>query len=90
MFPAACWRRTPEDRLASAKAAITRLLEHIRGDLLVQVVVEIPKKLSHHQEELLREFAKTERKGVLPQREGFVEKLANYLRQDEAEDKKKP
>ena len=62
----------------------------MRGDLLVQVVVEIPKKLSHHQEELLREFAKTESKGVLPQREGFVEKLANYLRQDEAEDKKKP
>ncbi len=59
-----------------------------RGDLLVQVVVEIPKKVSHHQEELLREFAKTERKGVLPQREGFVEKLANYLRSDEAEEKK--
>jgi molecular chaperone DnaJ len=61
-----------------------------RGDLLVQVVAEIPKKLSHRQEELLREFATTERKGVLPQRESFLEKLAGYLRQEKAEDKKKP
>jgi molecular chaperone DnaJ len=60
-----------------------------RGDLLVQVVAEIPKKLTHHQEELLREFAKTEKKGVLPQRENFLEKLAGYLRQDKAEDKQK-
>jgi molecular chaperone DnaJ len=60
-----------------------------RGDILVQVIVEIPKKLTHHQEELLAEFAKTDRKGVLPQREGFLEKLAGYLRQDKAEDKKK-
>ena len=59
-----------------------------RGDLLIQVVVEIPKKLTHHQEELLREFAKTEKKGVLPQRESFIEKLAGYLRPEEAEGKK--
>jgi len=61
-----------------------------RGDLLVQLVVEVPKKLSHRQEELLREFAEGERKGVLPQRESFLEKLAKYLGQDEAEGKKKP
>jgi len=60
-----------------------------RGDILVQMVVEIPKKLTRHQEELLREFAKTERKGVLPQREGFLEKLAKYLRHEEPEEKKK-
>jgi len=61
-----------------------------RGDLLVQMVVEIPKKLTSHQEELLREFTQTEHKGVLPQRESFLEKLASYLRQENAEDKKKP
>jgi molecular chaperone DnaJ len=61
---------------------------HGRGDLLIQVVVEIPKKLTHQQEELLREFAKTEKKGVLPQRESFIEKLAGYLRPAEAEGKK--
>ena len=59
-----------------------------RGDLLIQVVVEIPKKLTHHQEELLREFAKTEKKGVLPQRESFLEKLAGYLRPEKAEGRK--
>jgi molecular chaperone DnaJ len=60
-----------------------------RGDLLVQVIVEIPKKLTRRQEELLREFAATEHKGVLPQRESFLEKLAHYLGQNEAEGKKK-
>jgi molecular chaperone DnaJ len=58
-----------------------------RGDLLVQVIVEIPKKLSRRQEELLREFAMSEKKGVLPQRESFLEKLAEYLG-GKAEDKK--
>ena len=59
------------------------LHERGRGDILVQVVVEIPKKLTRKQEQLLREFAETENKGVLPQREGFLEKLAGYLRQNE-------
>ncbi|MCX5655745.1 MAG: molecular chaperone DnaJ [Planctomycetota bacterium] len=59
-----------------------------RGDLLVQLVVEVPKKLTSRQEELLREFASSERKGVLPQRESFLEKLAKYLKQDKAEGKK--
>jgi molecular chaperone DnaJ len=50
-----------------------------RGEILVQVVVEIPHKLSRRQQELLEEFARTEQKGFLPQRESFMEKLANYL-----------
>ena len=52
-----------------------------RGDILVQVVVEVPKGLSARQEELLRELAKTEEKGVLPHRESFLEKLAKHFRQ---------
>ncbi len=51
-----------------------------RGDILVQVVVEVPKRLSRRQEELLRELAATEEKGVLPHRESFLEKLAKHLR----------
>jgi molecular chaperone DnaJ len=51
-----------------------------RGDILVQVVVEVPKRLSKRQEEILREFAATEKKGVLPQRESFLEKLSRYFR----------
>ena len=52
-----------------------------RGDILVQVVAEIPKKLTRRQKDLLREFAETEKKGVLPQRESFLEKLAGYFSQ---------
>jgi molecular chaperone DnaJ len=60
-----------------------------RGDILVQVVVETPKKLTRRQETLLREFAETEKKGVLPQREGFLEKLAQYFAPHEDEKKDK-
>jgi molecular chaperone DnaJ len=49
------------------------------GDLLVQIVVEIPTRLTEKQEELLREFAKTENKSILPRTKGFVEKLKEYF-----------
>ena len=63
---------------------------HARGDILVQVVVEIPKKLSRRQQELLEEFAATEAKGHLPQRESFLEKLASYLAGTSKKEKGKP
>ena len=51
-----------------------------RGDLLVVVLVEVPKKLSDEQERLLREFAETENNNkILPHREGFWEKIKSYL-----------
>jgi len=50
-----------------------------RGALLVQVLVEIPKKLNKKQEKLLREFAETEDKSVLPESKGFLEKLRKYF-----------
>jgi molecular chaperone DnaJ len=49
------------------------------GDELVQVVVEIPKKLNSRQEELLREFAASENKSILPKTSGFFEKLKKYF-----------
>jgi molecular chaperone DnaJ len=49
------------------------------GDELVQIMVEIPTKLNAKQEELLREFAKTENKNVFPKANGFVEKLKKYF-----------
>lgn len=52
------------------------------GDELVQVLVEIPKKLDKKQESLLREFAKTEDKSVLPESKGFFDKLMDYLSGD--------
>jgi molecular chaperone DnaJ len=49
------------------------------GDELVHILVEIPKKLNSQQEELLRKFAETEDKTVLPKSKGFFEKLKQYF-----------
>lgn len=50
-----------------------------RGDLLVQVIVEVPRKLTRRQEELLRELAELEQKNVSPQRRSFLEMLRSWL-----------
>jgi molecular chaperone DnaJ len=50
-----------------------------RGDQLVRVSVEVPKKLTKRQDELLREFAKTEETNVSPQRKSFFEKLKSII-----------
>ncbi len=50
-----------------------------KGDVVVQVLVEIPKHLNKAQEALLREFAATEDRSVLPESKGFFEKLMDYL-----------
>jgi len=50
-----------------------------RGDQVVQVTVEIPGKLSHAQEDLLRKFAATEDDSVLPESKGFFERVREYL-----------
>ena len=49
------------------------------GDELVQITIEMPKRLNSRQEELLREFATTEDKNVMPQSRGFFEKLKKYF-----------
>ena len=51
-----------------------------RGDILVQVVVEIPKRLTKRQQDLLLELAEAEDAGAAPQRDAFRDKLAEYLR----------
>jgi molecular chaperone DnaJ len=45
------------------------------GDQLVQVTIETPARLNAKQQELLREFAKTENKTVSPKSVSFFEKL---------------
>jgi molecular chaperone DnaJ len=49
------------------------------GDLLVQVVIEVPKKLSKEEDTLLRELAELEHRYVAPERKGFFEKLKEYF-----------
>lgn len=50
-----------------------------RGQQIVQVVVEIPKRLSREQQDLLRKFATTEDNSVLPESKGFFERVKEYL-----------
>jgi len=49
------------------------------GDELVQITIETPAKLNAKQQELLREFAKTENKTVSPKSKRFFEKLKKYF-----------
>lgn len=50
-----------------------------RGGLLVQILIEIPRKLGKQQEKLLREFAKTEDHSIMPESKRFLEKLKDYF-----------
>ncbi len=49
------------------------------GDQLVQVNIEVPKKLQPRQEELLRELAELEHAHVSPHRKSFFEKVKDYF-----------
>ena len=49
------------------------------GDLLVQTFLEVPKRLSEQQEELLRDLAELENADVTPHRKSFLEKLKDYF-----------
>ena len=53
-----------------------------RGNQVVQAVIEIPRKLNREQEDLLRRFAATEDKNVLPESKGFFERVKEYLTGD--------
>lgn len=49
------------------------------GDLVVVLAVEIPKKLTGKQAELLREFAETENHDVMPHCKGFWDRIKEHL-----------
>jgi molecular chaperone DnaJ len=53
------------------------------GDLLIQTLIEVPKKLSAREEELLRELAELENADVTPHRKSFLEKLTGYFTGEE-------
>lgn len=52
-----------------------RLDGYGRGDQLVEIVVEVPGKLTKEQERLLREFAETEEQNITPERKSFLDKV---------------
>lgn len=50
-----------------------------RGDLIVRVQLEVPKKLSKKQEELIRELAELDSKHVSPHRKSFFEAVKEFF-----------
>lgn len=50
-----------------------------RGDLLVQLMIEIPQRLTAKQETLLREYAETEDHSVLPETQGFWNRIKDFI-----------
>jgi molecular chaperone DnaJ len=60
----------------------------VRGDLLVQTFIEVPKKLNPRQAELLRELAELEHEHVTPHRKSFLERMWDHFRPaNETQDK---
>ncbi len=53
-----------------------------KGDQLVRVVVEVPKKLSAEQEELLRQLAVLEKTGVTPQKRSLLGKIRDFFNEE--------
>ncbi len=51
-----------------------------RGDLVVVVHIDIPKKITPQQEKLLREYAASENKPVLPEDQGFWKNIKDKLK----------
>ncbi|NQT19178.1 MAG: molecular chaperone DnaJ [Planctomycetes bacterium] len=50
-----------------------------RGSQIVQVVIEVPRKLTGDQEDLLRKYAETEDINVTPHRKSFLENIKELL-----------
>jgi molecular chaperone DnaJ len=60
-------------------AGLPNLRNGRRGELIAVLMVEIPRHLTKRQQELLREFAQTENRDVLPQSGGFWDRIKEYL-----------
>ncbi len=67
------------DTFRLAGQGLPNLQSGRRGDEIVQVIVEIPRKLTREQQELLRRFAATEDRSVLPESRGFFERVREYF-----------
>jgi molecular chaperone DnaJ len=50
-----------------------------KGDLLIKVKIDVPRKLTQQQEQLLREYAALEEKNVTPERKSFFEKVKSLF-----------
>lgn len=53
------------------------------GDLIVLLLIEVPKKLTSKQQKVLREYAETEDLEVLPESKGFWDRMKEYIGSDQ-------
>lgn len=49
------------------------------GDLVLVLMIEIPKRLTEKQKRILREFSETEDRKVMPESAGFWDKIKEYI-----------
>ncbi len=68
------------DLLRIRNAGIPDVSGRGKGDQVVQVLIETPKKLTPRQKELLLELAKEEEVNVSPQRKKFLDRFKEYFR----------
>lgn len=52
---------------------------HRKGDLLVEIQIEVPRKVTGRQEELIRELAELEDTNVSPHRKTFLEMIKDFF-----------
>lgn len=57
-----------------------------RGDLLVELIIEVPRELAPRQEQLLRELAELDHEHVTPRRRSFLERVRDFFAPDDDED----
>jgi len=67
-------------RFTLKNEGVQHLRGNVRGDMIVEVTVVTPKKLTKKQKELLREFGELERKKVKGNEEGLLKKLLHLGR----------
>ena len=60
-------------------AGLPNLRSARRGDLIVVIKVELPRKLTSKQEKLLRDFAETEDVAVMPESHGFLKRMKDLF-----------
>lgn len=57
-----------------------------RGDLHVQIELQVPKKLEAEHEELLRKLAEYEKANVAPHHKSWLDKLRDFISGDSDEE----
>ncbi len=67
-------------RFTLKNEGVQHLRGNVRGDMIVEVTVVTPKKLTKKQKELLQEFGELERKKVKGKEEGLLKKLLHLGR----------